>query len=136
MPASPPLRLIIAEDDPASLRLYRTYAERRGHQVLAAQDGASTLLLAATEHPDAILLDIALPKLDGRDVLRQLKASPHTAHIPILVVSASGGDPNVRSQLIELGAHDVAEKPIDLSGTFAKVERLAERARQARPRDA
>jgi CheY-like chemotaxis protein len=129
MPTGPRLRLLIAEDDPASLRLYATYAERRGHQVLTAEDGAATLLLAATEHPDAVLLDVSMPKLDGRDVLRQLKANPHTAGIPVLVVSAAGADQSIRGQLFELGAEEVLAKPIDLSATFAMVERLAARDR-------
>jgi len=125
------LRVLIAEDDPSSLRLYRTYAERRGHTVVATRDGAETLVLAAAEHPDVILLDISMPKLDGRDVLRQLKATDHTRRVPVLVVSAAGGDPNLRAQLVELGAQDVVEKPIDLLATFEKAERMAERARLA-----
>lgn len=125
------LRVLIAEDDPSSLRLYRTYAERRGHTVIATRDGAETLLLAGAERPDVILLDVSMPKLDGRDVLRQLKATDHTRRIPVLVVSAAGGDPNLRAQLVELGAQDVVEKPVDLLATFEKAERMAARAAAA-----
>ena len=124
-------RFLIADDDPGASRLYQTYAQRRGHDVLLARDGAEALLLAAAEHPDVILLDIAMPKLDGRDVLSQLKSNPRTAGIPVIVVSAMAGDQNLRGQLVDLGAHDVVEKPIDLSVTFAKAERLAEAARKA-----
>ena len=118
------LRVLIAEDDPSSLRLYRTYAERRGHTVIATRDGAETLLLAGAERPDVILLDVSMPKLDGRDVLRQLKANPKTARIPVLVISAFGGDQNLRDLLLELGAWDVMEKPVDLQIAFNKAERL------------
>ena len=124
-------RFLIADDDPGASRLYQTYAQRRGRDVLLARDGAEALLLAAAEHPDVILLDIAMPKLDGRDVLSQLKSNPRTAGIPVIVVSAMAGDQNLRGQLVDLGAHDVVEKPIDLSVTFAKAERLAEAARKA-----
>jgi len=124
-------RFLIAEDDPGTSRLYQSYALRRGHEVLLARDGAETLLLAAAEHPDVIMLDVAMPKLDGRDVLKQLKASARTADIPVLVVSAMAADPYTRGQLVDLGADDVLEKPIDLSSTFVKAERLAERARGA-----
>ncbi|HTP50579.1 MAG TPA: response regulator [Anaeromyxobacteraceae bacterium] len=123
-------RFLIAEDDPGTSRLYQSYALRRGHEVLLARDGAETLLLAAAERPDVILLDVAMPKLDGRDVLKQLKASPRTAKIPVMVVTAMAGDQLARGQLVDLGADDVVEKPIDLHGTFAKAERLAERARE------
>ncbi|HEU4385097.1 MAG TPA: response regulator [Anaeromyxobacteraceae bacterium] len=124
-----PLRILIAEDDQTVARLYRAYAEKRGHQVLEARDGAEALVVATTELPDLVLLDVAMPKLDGRDVIRQLKQNPRTSGIPILVVSAMGGDQNMRDVLLELGAWDVVEKPVDLAVTFGKAERLVERAR-------
>jgi DNA-binding response OmpR family regulator len=125
-------RLLIAEDDPGTSRLYQSYAQRRGHEVLLARDGAETLLLAAAELPDVILLDVAMPKLDGRDVLKQLRSNAKTASIPVLVVSAMAADVNTRSQLVELGADEVLEKPIDLNSTFTRAERLAQRAREDR----
>lgn len=124
-----PLRILVAEDDPSVSQLYRTYAERRGHQVLLARDGAETLVTAAAEMPDLVLLDVAMPKLDGRDVIRQLKQNPKTAGIPILVVSALGGEQNMRAMLLELGAWDVVEKPVDLAVTFGKAERLVEQVK-------
>lgn len=120
-------RLLIADDDPGASRLYRTYAERHGHDVLLARDGAEALLMAATEHPDVILVDVAMPKLDGRDVLAQLKSNPLTAKIPVMVVSAMAADENLRAQLVDLGADEVVEKPVDLAVTLSKAERLAER---------
>jgi CheY-like chemotaxis protein len=125
--AKRPLRILIAEDDAAVLNLYARYAQKRGHTVLLAHDGAEALVVAASELPDLLMLDIAMPKLDGRDVLRQLKASARTRNIPVVVVTASGGEQNLRSLLVELGAADVLEKPVDLPIAFAKVERIAER---------
>ena len=127
-PEVSPLRILVAEDEPAVARLYAAYAESRGHRVLVAEDGARTLAAAAAERPDLVLLDIAMPRLDGRDVLRQLKADPRTADIPVLVVTAYGGDQNLRDLLLELGAVDVLEKPVDLAIAFAKAERVAQRA--------
>jgi CheY-like chemotaxis protein len=127
-PLSAPLRILVAEDDAAVAKLYAAYAEGRGHQLLFARDGAETLVVAATQLPDVVMLDIAMPKLDGRDVLRQLKTDHRTRAIPVLVVSAFGGDQHMRDQLVELGAADVMEKPLDLQIAFKKVERLAGRA--------
>lgn len=124
------LRILIAEDDPAVLNLYARYAQKRGHTVLLAHDGAEALVVAASELPDLVLLDVAMPKLDGRDVLRQLKASDRTREIPVLVVTASGGEQSLRTMLVELGADDVLEKPVDLPIAFNKAERIA--ARHAR----
>ena len=122
--AAASLRILVAEDDAAVARLYAAFAQSRGHSVMVAKDGAETLVTAASELPDLILLDIAMPKLDGRDVLRQLKANPKTARIPVLVISAFGGDQNLRDLLLELGAWDVMEKPVDLQIAFNKAERL------------
>src|SRR5512145_242259 len=128
MPRAPtPLRILVAEDDPSVARLYASYAQSRGHTVLVAKDGAETLVTAAAEHPDLVLLDIGMPKVDGRDVLKELKANPRTASIPVLVVTALGGDQNLRDLLLELGALDVLEKPVDLAIAFAKAERVAQR---------
>jgi DNA-binding response OmpR family regulator len=127
-PDSPaPLRILVAEDDLAISRLYEAYGQSRGHSVLLARDGAETLITAASELPDLIFLDVVMPKVDGRDVLRQLKANPRTARIPVLAVSALGGDQNTRDLLLELGAFDVLEKPLDLQIAFNKAERLAQR---------
>jgi DNA-binding response OmpR family regulator len=134
--ASPALRILIAEDDVSVARHYRTYALRRGHQVVVARDGAEALLLAAAEMPDVVLLDVLMPKLDGRDVLRQLKASAATAGIPVVVLSGLGGDQNLRDQLVDLGVEDVLEKPLDLAVAFAKIERVVARHRAFRPEGA
>jgi CheY-like chemotaxis protein len=117
------LRILVAEDEPSVARLYVAYAQSRGHEVLVARDGAETLVTAASELPDLVFLDVAMPKLDGRDVLKQLKANPKTARIPVLVVTAFGGDQNLRDLLLELGAFDVLEKPVDLQIAFQKGER-------------
>src|SRR5512138_648179 len=128
VPAQPrKLRILIAEDDPDVLHLYARYAERRGHTALLAHDGAEALVVATAELPDLVLLDVAMPKLDGRDVLRQLKASDRTRGIPVLVVTASGGEQSLRTMLVELGADDVLEKPVDLPIAFNKAERIASR---------
>jgi CheY-like chemotaxis protein len=123
-PEAPSLRILVAEDDPAVARLYAAYAQSRGHQVTVARDGAETLVVAGAERPDLVMLDISMPKVDGRDVLRQLKANPRTASIPVLVMTAYGGDQNLRDLLLELGALDVLEKPVDLQIAFNKAERM------------
>jgi len=123
--ATRPLRILIAEDDDAVLNLYARYAQKRGHSVMLARDGAEALVVAASELPDIVLLDVAMPKLDGRDVLRQLKSNARTRRIPVLVITASGGEQNMRTLLAELGAADVLEKPVDLPIAFAKAERIA-----------
>jgi DNA-binding response OmpR family regulator len=124
-----PLRILFGEDDGLLARMYAAFAESRGHVVLLARDGAEALVTAAAELPDLIWLDVEMPKLDGRDVLRQLKANPKTAPIPVLIVSAAGGDQNMRDLLLELGAWDVLEKPVDLPIAFDRAERAVRERR-------
>jgi len=126
-----PLRILVAEDDAAVARLYAAHAHARGHAVTVARDGPQALRAASGEPPDLILLDVGMPALDGRDVLQRLKADPRTAAIPVLVVSAYGADQHMRDQLVELGASDVLEKPVDLQRAFEIAERLARAARGA-----
>ncbi len=121
------LRILIAEDDEAVARLYAEYGRRRGHEVFVARDGAQTLLVAAAEIPDLVMLDIAMPKLDGRDVCRELKGNTKTSSIPVLAVTALRSQ-TVRDLMLELGAWDVVEKPVDLQIMFNKAEHLVERA--------
>ena len=125
--ARQPLRILVAEDEPELARLYSSYAEKRGHVVAVARDGAEALAAALADPPDLVLLDVSMPKLDGRDVLRQLHANPRTASVPIVAVTAYGGDQHMRDLLLELGAMDVLEKPVDLAIAFTKAERIARR---------
>lgn len=125
---APSLRILVAEDDLAVAKLYGAYAQSRGHVVSVARDGAEALVAAAADPPDLILLDVSMPRLDGRDALKALRQNPATRGIPVLVISAFGGDQHLRDLLLELGAWDVLEKPVDLQLAFDKAERLAARA--------
>ena len=82
------MKILVIEDS----RFLRSAMERvlakAGHDVVAAADGQTGLRLAQELHPDAILLDMMLPSLDGTEVLRQLKQTPLTKHIPVIVLSA------------------------------------------------
>jgi DNA-binding response OmpR family regulator len=121
------LNVLIAEDDNATANLYAAYARARGFRVVVARDGIEALHVAETELPDAIMLDVSMPKVDGRDVCKKLKTNPRTQGIPILVVSASGGDQYLRDELVDLGVDDVVEKPIDLVIAFRKLEHMVRR---------
>jgi CheY-like chemotaxis protein len=119
--------ILVIDDDANARALLRLLLEQHGYSVLLAPDGEVGLSLAEMQRPDVILLDVAMPRLDGRDALRALKDSPSTRGIPVLVVSALGGDQTMRDLLLELGAWDVLEKPVDLQMAFNKAERLVQR---------
>lgn len=103
-------RILLVDDDPANRVLLRRILERRGYGVLEAEDGERALLLAATERPDLILLDVQLPGLDGFEVCRRLKAEPQSAAVPVIFLSALG---EARDQVrgFEAGGADYLGKP-------------------------
>ena len=133
-PAAPlgdTLRVLIVDDEESVAHVYAAYARVRGHSATVAHDGAEALVVATHEQPDAIVLDVAMPKLDGRDVCRALRDDPRTAHIPVVVVSAHGDDPFLRDVLIRLGVFDVQTKPVDLPALFRRLERAVAHARES-----
>ena len=69
--------------------MYRSALRSAGYAVVAVEDGADALRYVEQERPSAVVLDLALPRVDGRDVHRELKARPETRQIPIVVVSGT-----------------------------------------------
>lgn len=80
-------KLLLIEDDPLMFRLYQKTFALAGFDILIATDGEMGLEKARTESPKVILLDIMMPKLNGYDVLSQLKADAVTKHIPVVILT-------------------------------------------------
>lgn len=121
-------RILLADDDLVLLRAVTRIAATRGYEVFSARTGAEVLTLAQELQPELIVLDIRFPDADGRDLLRQLKEAPGTAHIPVLVWSASENDSDRRISLT-LGAEDFVEKGTPLA-LLPRIARLLLRIRQ------
>ncbi len=81
--------VLVVEDDPTLRELYRSTLRAAGYAVVAVSDGIDALRRVEGDPPDAVVLDLGLPRLNGRDVQRELKSAPDTKHIPIVVVSGS-----------------------------------------------
>ena len=100
--------ILVIEDDPGAVRLLRAYLEGEGYRVEVATDG-ETGITAAQEHaPDAIILDVLLPGIDGWEVLRRLKAHPGLRDVPVVVVTVI----DERNVAMNLGAVDYFLKPV------------------------
>jgi two-component system, OmpR family, phosphate regulon response regulator PhoB len=82
-----PLSVLVVEDDPALRELYRWALRAAGFAVAAVSDGLDALRYLETEKPNAVVLDLDLPRVRGTDVQAELKTGPETRHIPIIVVS-------------------------------------------------
>jgi DNA-binding response OmpR family regulator len=120
--------ILVVEDEPRIAGLVRDYLEHAGFAVLTAGDGAGGLALARARRPDAIVLDLGLPKVDGLDVIRTLRAD---SSVPIVVLTARG-DETDRIIGLELGADDYVVKPFSPKELVARVRAVLRRA-EARP---
>lgn len=112
--------LLIVDDDRDLNELVKRCALREGYVVHQAYDGGAALESIKALHPDLVLLDITMPVLDGRDVLRRLKADPDTREVSVVVFSARG-DQTDRRVGLELGADDYIEKPFNLAQLMGKL---------------
>ncbi len=112
-------RLLVVDDQPVNIQaLYQAFAA--DHQVLMATGGEQALSICAQQQPDLLLLDVAMPGMDGHEVCRRLKADPATCDIPIIFVTAHN-DEAAETLGLELGAVDFISKPINPKIVRARV---------------
>lgn len=105
--------ILIIEDNPKNLKLLRDLLQFKGYSILAAETGEVGIELAQERRPALILMDVQLPGMDGRAVVKILKEDTNTRHIPILALTAYAmkGD---RESLLAEGFDGYMSKPIDI----------------------
>jgi DNA-binding response OmpR family regulator len=117
--------ILLVDDEPSIIKLARMYFERDGFRVLEAVDGEAALEAIAKHHPALIVLDVMLPKLDGLDVCRKLRASGDQT--PIIMLTAR--DEDIDKILgLELGADDYLTKPFNPRELTARVKAVLRRS--------
>src|SRR6476469_3666897 len=133
-PATPiPERPILVVDDDAKIvRLVRTYLEREGFSVVTAADGPAALDAIETHQPALVVLDLMLPELDGRAVIRAVRRDEEAAATPILVLSARGTTID-RIAGLEDGADDYLPKPFSPAELVVRVKAILRRTTAAAP---
>jgi two-component system, OmpR family, alkaline phosphatase synthesis response regulator PhoP len=122
--AAPGKRILVIEDDPSIVLGLRMNLEAEGYSVQVAEDGESGLAQAKTDRPDLIILDIMLPRLNGFEVLRQLRAED--VRIPTIVLSARDAELDIVMGL-EFGAEDYVTKPFGLAELLARIKAVLRR---------
>ena len=118
--------ILIVEDEADILDLVSVNLAREGFRVLGAADGEAGLALAREQAPDLVLLDLMLPGLDGLQVCRALRADTRTRALPILMLTARGGEADVVAGL-DAGADDYLTKPFSPKILVARVRAVLRR---------
>lgn len=116
-------RLVIAEDSPHMLRLLEMTLRKAGHTWIACASGDVALAAVQADKPDAVLLDVIMPVLDGLEVLAALKTDPATSGIPVIMLTARGHT-LTKQQAEESGAAAFITKPYSPTELIATIERL------------
>jgi two-component system alkaline phosphatase synthesis response regulator PhoP len=113
--------ILAVDDDPAILDVVAQVLADEGYEVLTAGGGRAAVDIARKHLPRLILLDLMMPEMNGWQVVAELRASPHTSSIPIVLLSARRDTELMAS---DLGVSSYLEKPFDLDELLARVQRL------------
>jgi DNA-binding response OmpR family regulator len=117
-------KLLVVDDEPEINMLVARLFEKRGYEVLQCGDGEAALAMIAAQRPDLILLDLNLPKIDGWEVCRRMKAAPETKHIPIIMMTAAHANVDDAQAGLAIGADEYVAKPFVRDLLIYNVERL------------
>ena len=117
------MKILYVEDNEDNVYVVKSRLTRAGFTILIAADGAQGVVMASTEQPDLILIDLSLPVLDGWEATRRIKAAPETKHIPVVALTAHAmaGD---REKALAAGCNDFDTKPIELPRLLQKIRAL------------
>ena len=105
-------RILIVDDSPTEMYKLTAMLEKHGHQVLKAENGADGVALARQEKPDAVLMDIVMPGLNGFQATRQLTKDAETSHIPVIIVTTKDQETD-RIWGARQGAKSYVTKPVE-----------------------
>ncbi|KQQ66753.1 response regulator [Microbacterium sp. Leaf320] len=118
------MKLLIADDDPQMVRALRITLSAHGYEVVVAPDGAAAVAAAAQTHPDLIMLDLGMPRLDGIEVIQALRG---WTNVPIIVVSGRTGSAD-KVEALDAGADDFVTKPFQVDELLARLRALSRRS--------
>jgi DNA-binding response OmpR family regulator len=133
---NPPARILVADDNETNRDILATRLQANGYEVLHAGDGEEALAVTRAQRPDLILLDIMMPKLDGIEVCKRVKADAGLPFTPIILVTAKAESSDVVEGL-DAGADEYLTKPVDQKALVARVKallRIKERHDAANPK--
>ncbi len=116
-------RILIVDDSTTELKQLAGVLERHGHQVIAASTGKEGVALAGLEQPDLVLMDVVMPEVNGFQATRQMSRESHTAHIPVVIVSAKDQEAD-RVWGARQGAKGYLTKPVRETELMATINQV------------
>src|SRR6266550_629821 len=122
-PVRTPARILIVDDNLTNVKVLQTRLAAEGYEIVTAADGEEGLAAARQHAPDLILLDVMMPKLDGFEVCRRLRADPEFPFTPIVMVTAMADSKDVIAGL-EAGGDEYLTKPVDHAALAARVRSM------------
>ncbi|MBI3972781.1 MAG: response regulator [Chloroflexi bacterium] len=125
-PSPPPAKKIMVVDDEPDIRdIVAAVLEDEGYSVVVASNGQQALEMLPAERPDLVVLDVMMPRMDGRELLRRMGEHPELARLPVIVMSAAA-----RVDRVDSGAPKIAAfvaKPFDLEFMLGTIEQIVKR---------
>jgi class 3 adenylate cyclase len=118
-----PPRILVVDDNPSNVDILRARLSTHGYEILTAADGEEALAAVREHLPDLILLDVMMPKLDGIEVCRRIRADTTLPFIPIVLVTAKS-DPKDVVAALEAGGDEYLTKPVDQAALLARVKSM------------
>ncbi len=120
-------KILYVEDNEDNVYMLSRRLRRRGYDVLVARDGEEGVVMASSELPNLILMDLSLPGLDGWEATRRIKAASATKQIPIIALSAHAM-PGDREEALAAGCDEYESKPVEFQRLIEKMERFLARS--------
>ncbi len=117
------MTILVVDDDYLNREVLQAHMENAHYNVILANSGAKALEMAAAQQPDIILMDVNMPGLSGYSVCLQLKKSPVTQHIPILLMTAMDDEETI-AQAAQAGADGFVSKPFNIQHMFEQISHL------------
>lgn len=116
-------KILLVEDNPQNRYLVTFLLEKNGYEVISAEDGEAAVEMAIEQGPDLILMDVQLPRLDGYEATRRIKADDRSKDIPLVALTAHSmkGD---RGKALAAGCDEYITKPVDADGLLVRVREL------------
>ncbi len=117
------MKILVVDDSSTSNLLCKSLLEEQNFEVVTAENGYEALKMVYNHMPDAVLLDIMMPDIDGYTVLARIKSEKETEHIPVIIVSAKDDQKSIK-MAFALGADDFVSKPLGKNKLVDSVKKL------------